>query len=112
LRNGVHVAPRDLFGIPIQIVAILATRALPMKVNDGLFPAILDMALGYPAGYGIKRPKANRKEGRYAEGEDAMDKAERALPIPEHAANDLSTNAGVTVEQLRGQLDRIMKAEG
>ena len=40
------------------------------------------------------------------------DKAERALPIPEHAANDLSTNAGVTVEQLRGQLDRIMKAEG
>ncbi len=41
-----------------------------------------------------------------------MDKAERMLPIPEHAANDLSTNAGVTVEQLRAQLDQIMKAEG
>jgi hypothetical protein len=41
-----------------------------------------------------------------------LDKAERALPIPEHAANDLSTNAGVTVEQLRVQLDSIMKAEG
>ena len=39
-----------------------------------------------------------------------MDKAERVLPIPEHAANDLSTNAGVTVEQLRMQLDQIMKA--
>jgi len=41
-----------------------------------------------------------------------MDKAERVLPIPEHASNDLSTNAGVTVEQLRMQLDQIMKAEG
>jgi hypothetical protein len=54
----------------------------------------------------------NLQEGQYPAGEDAMDKAERALVIPEHAANDLSTNAGVTVEQLRAQLDRIMKAEG
>jgi len=30
-----------------------------------------------------------------------MDKAERALPIPEHAANDLSTNAGTTVSNFR-----------
>jgi hypothetical protein len=37
-----------------------------------------------------------------------MNKAERALPIPEHVANDLSTNAVVTVEQL----DRIVKADG
>jgi cation diffusion facilitator CzcD-associated flavoprotein CzcO len=57
LRNGVHVAPRDLFGIPIQIVAILATGVLPMKANDAVFPPILDMALGHPARYGIKRPK-------------------------------------------------------
>jgi len=55
---------------------------------------------------------ANLQEGQYPGGEEAMDKAERALPIPEHAANDLSTNAGVTAEQLRVQLDRIMKAEG
>ena len=41
-----------------------------------------------------------------------MDKAERALAIPEHAANDPSTNAGATVEQLRTQLDQIMMAEG
>jgi hypothetical protein len=54
----------------------------------------------------------NLQEGQYPAGEDAMDKAERALVIPEHAANDLSTNAGVTVEQLRAQLDRTMKAEG
>jgi cation diffusion facilitator CzcD-associated flavoprotein CzcO len=36
LRNGVHVARRDLFGIPIQIVAMFATRVLPMKANDAL----------------------------------------------------------------------------
>ena len=48
----------------------------------------------------------------YPAGEEAMDKAERTLPIPEHAANDPGTNAGVSVEQLRAQLDQIMKAEG
>ena len=41
-----------------------------------------------------------------------MDKAERTLPIPDRFANDLNTNASATVEQLRTQLDRIMKAEG
>jgi hypothetical protein len=55
---------------------------------------------------------ANLQEGQYPAGEDAMDKAERTLPFPEHAANDPSTNAGATVEQLRAQLDTIMKAEG
>ena len=60
----------------------------------------------------LRAALANLKEGQYSAGEDAMDKAERALRIPEHAANDLNTNAGVTVEQLRAQLDAIMKAEG
>jgi hypothetical protein len=54
----------------------------------------------------------NLQEREYPTGEEAMDKAERMMPIPEHAANDLSTNAGATVEQLRAQLDSIMKAEG
>jgi hypothetical protein len=49
-------------------------------------------------------------KAEYPAGEDAMDKAERALPIPEHAANDPSTNAGETVEHLRAQLDQTMKA--
>jgi hypothetical protein len=55
---------------------------------------------------------ANLEQGQYPAGEDAMDKAERTLPIPEHAANDLRTNASASVEQLRAQLDQIMKAEG
>jgi hypothetical protein len=60
----------------------------------------------------LREALANLQEGRYPAGEDAMDKAERTLAIPEQAANDPSTNAGVTVEQLRAQLDQIMKAEG
>jgi hypothetical protein len=59
----------------------------------------------------LRHALVNLQEGQYPAGEEAMDKAERTLPIPEHAANDLSTNTGVTVEQLRGQLDLIMKAE-
>jgi hypothetical protein len=54
---------------------------------------------------------ARLQEGQYPEGEDAMHKAERAMPIPEYAASAPATNAAVTVEQLRGQLDRIMQGE-
>jgi hypothetical protein len=60
----------------------------------------------------LRHALANLQEGQYPAGEDAMDKAERAMPIPEHAANELSTNAGATIEQLRAQRDEIMKAEG
>jgi hypothetical protein len=62
----------------------------------------------------LRRALANLDEADYPAGEDAMDdamdKAERALPIPEPAANDPSTNANVTIEQLRAQLDQILKA--
>jgi hypothetical protein len=54
----------------------------------------------------------NLQEEQYPAGEDAMQKAERVVSIPEHAANNLTTNAGTTVEQLRAQLDRIMRAAG
>ena len=60
----------------------------------------------------LRRALENLQESQYPEGEDAMDKAERALPIPDHASNDLSTNAGMTVEQLRVQLSQTMKAKG
>jgi cation diffusion facilitator CzcD-associated flavoprotein CzcO len=56
VRNGVHIVPRDLFGIPIQLVA-MAARALPSRANDTLFPFILDLALGDLARFGINRPK-------------------------------------------------------
>jgi cation diffusion facilitator CzcD-associated flavoprotein CzcO len=56
LRNGVHVVPRDLFGIPIQVVALVATSVLPAKVTDTLTPFIFDFALGNLAKFGIQRP--------------------------------------------------------
>jgi cation diffusion facilitator CzcD-associated flavoprotein CzcO len=56
LRNGFHIVPRELFGIPIQIVAIIATKVLPSAANDTLFPRILDLALGDLTKHGIKRP--------------------------------------------------------
>jgi Flavin-binding monooxygenase-like len=56
LRDGVHIVPRDLFGVPIQIVAILTTKILPDKANDALYPLLLDLALGDLSKYGIRRP--------------------------------------------------------
>ena len=57
----------------------------------------------------IRQALAKLEEAEYPAGEDAIEKAERALPIPEHAANDPSTNAGAPVEHLRAHLDQIMK---
>ena len=56
IRGGVHIVPRDLFGMPIQLIAMLATSVLPLKINDALFPPILDLALGDLSRHGIKRP--------------------------------------------------------
>jgi cation diffusion facilitator CzcD-associated flavoprotein CzcO len=56
LRNGVHVVPRELFGIPIQIVGMLATRLLSAGLNDWVFPRILDLALGDLSQHGVRRP--------------------------------------------------------
>jgi hypothetical protein len=58
----------------------------------------------------LQEALASLEGAEYPAGEDALDKAERALPIPAHATNDPSTNADVTVEQLRAQLGQIMKA--
>ena len=57
IRGGVHIVPRDLFGLPIQVVATVATRLLPLKIDDALFPVILDFALGNLTKHGIKRPR-------------------------------------------------------
>ena len=57
LRSGAHIVPRELFGIPIQIVGILATTLLPAGLNDWAFPSILDFALGKPSRLGIRRPE-------------------------------------------------------
>ncbi len=56
LRNGVHIVPRELFGLPIQVVAMLATKMLPLKANDLIFPPILDLVIGDLAKFGIRRP--------------------------------------------------------
>src|SRR5215475_3812491 len=56
VRDGVHIVPRELFGIPIQIVAIIASKVLPSAASETLFPRILDLALGDLSKHGIKRP--------------------------------------------------------
>jgi cation diffusion facilitator CzcD-associated flavoprotein CzcO len=57
IRDGVHIVPRDLFGLPIQLVATLATSIMPRGMSDVVFPFILDFALGDLSKYGISRPR-------------------------------------------------------
>ena len=62
VRKGVHIVPRQLFGVPIQMVGI-ASRTMPRSVNDWMFPKILDLALGRLERYGIVRPKQGILQG-------------------------------------------------
>ena len=55
VRGGVHIVPRELFGVPIQMVG-MATRLGPQRLNDALFPVILDLVLGRLEKYGLKPP--------------------------------------------------------
>ncbi|MDX8526429.1 NAD(P)/FAD-dependent oxidoreductase [Mesorhizobium sp. MSK_1335] len=56
VRKGVHIVPRQLFGVPIQMVGI-ASRPMPQALNDWMFPKILNLALGPLERYGIVRPR-------------------------------------------------------
>ena len=90
----------------------LATARRNMAERIDRFLAGLDRARRLPNRrelFWLRAALANLGESGYSAGEEAMDKAERTLPIPEHAASDLATNAGMAVTELRGQLDRIMK---
>ncbi|MBZ9763155.1 NAD(P)/FAD-dependent oxidoreductase [Mesorhizobium sp. CA8] len=62
VRKGVHIVPRQLFGLPIQMVGI-ASRPMPRALNDWMFPKILDLALGRLERYGIVRPKQGILQG-------------------------------------------------
>lgn len=62
VRKGVHIVPRQLFGVPIQMVGI-ASRAMPQALNDWMFPKILDLALGRLEKHGIVRPKQGILQG-------------------------------------------------
>jgi cation diffusion facilitator CzcD-associated flavoprotein CzcO len=55
LRGGVHIVPRELYGIPIQMLSILSA-ILPLGGNSPLLLRIVDHALGDLSRYGIRRP--------------------------------------------------------
>jgi cation diffusion facilitator CzcD-associated flavoprotein CzcO len=56
VRGGVHIVPRELLGVPIQMIG-MAARLMPQRINDALFPIILDLALGRLGKYGLSRPQ-------------------------------------------------------
>jgi hypothetical protein len=60
--------------------------------------------------FSFRQALVNLQEANYPSGEDAIDKAERTLAVPEPADIDPSTNAGMTIDKLRDKLEQIMKA--
>jgi hypothetical protein len=59
----------------------------------------------------LREALTNLQEGQHLAADEATRKAEALMPIREHAAQDLTSNIGATVEQLRAQFDLIMQDE-
>jgi cation diffusion facilitator CzcD-associated flavoprotein CzcO len=55
VRSGVHIVPRELYGIPIQRLSILSSL-LPLGGNSPLLLRLVDRALGDLSKHGIRRP--------------------------------------------------------
>ena len=56
VRGPVHVAPRDAFGMPAQLVGIAYSK-LPVSVADALARRLLRLAVPDLAPYGLERPE-------------------------------------------------------
>jgi hypothetical protein len=52
------------------------------------------------------------KVGRYPDAEEALMRAERALPVPTDEAHGLDTNPTTTTVQLRAHLAEALTSEG
>src|SRR3954465_130595 len=60
--------------------------------------------------YHLRHALERLQAEQYAESEDALLRAERSAPLPEHVANLLATNESVTISQLRDELQKVVKA--
>ena len=60
-------------------------------------------------GYHLRHALERLQAEEYAESEEALVKAERSAPLPQHVANLLATNESVTIAQLRAELRRIVE---
>jgi hypothetical protein len=59
--------------------------------------------------YHLRHALERLEAQQYAESEEALLKAERSVPLPEHVANLLATNESLTLRQLRDELRRIVE---
>ncbi len=57
VRSQVHIVPRELFGLPIQDVAILSTKILPPRMIDKIFSKFLRVVLGDLNAFGLREPR-------------------------------------------------------
>jgi cation diffusion facilitator CzcD-associated flavoprotein CzcO len=118
LRNGVHVVPRELFGIPIQIVAMAAASVLPAGLNDRIFPPILDFALGNLSQHGVRRPKQGILQQCTSSGRVPVIDVGTVRKIFEHAikiAPDVSTitqDGAIFQDGSNSKYDAIIFATG
>jgi hypothetical protein len=57
----------------------------------------------------LRRALVHLREEQYREGEDAMNRAERAVAVPEHAADDSNVSSNTPAESLRSEFVQIVQ---
>jgi indole-3-pyruvate monooxygenase len=104
--------------MPIQLIAMLATSMLAPKINDVLFPPILDLALGNLSRHGIKRPKRGILEQVAKLGKIPVLDVGTAKRISEGAIKVMPGISGITEDGVifdggpRRRFDAIIFATG
>ena len=58
--------------------------------------------------YHLRHALERLQAEQFAESEEALTRAERSAPLPEHVANLLATNESVTISQLRDELQHVV----
>jgi len=118
VRDGVHIVPRDLLGIPVQIVAMVATKTLPLGVNDRIFPVILDLVLGDLSQFGIKRPKQGLMQQVYSSAKIPVLDVGTVRKIAEGAikmapgTSEITEDGALFADGSRRKFDAIIIATG
>ncbi|KAJ1687059.1 hypothetical protein LUZ63_018449 [Rhynchospora breviuscula] len=72
VRSGIHILPRDMFGVSTFDLAVKLLKGLPVKLVDQFLVLASKMILGDTEKYGLRRPKVGPLERKNITGKSPV----------------------------------------
>ncbi|KAJ3702766.1 hypothetical protein LUZ61_006471 [Rhynchospora tenuis] len=118
VRSGVHILPRDIFGVSTFDLAVKLLGGLPVKLVDQFLVLASKMILGDTEKYGLRRPKVGPLEIKSITGKSpvldvgalSLIKSGKIKVVPE--VESLTTNGGRFIDGNEMTFDSIVFATG